>query len=548
MSRDEHYIFHPDDTFIKDYAWAATRPSGETHTLINGKWPNFVGTVEHAPGQGRNGKNAFRMTTNAQTQGDPAFWIQPMVTNGTLSPAEPTGDNNFIVPPTKRANRIEAWFRFPPGYKDAFAAALDYYSDAFHWGTYNTYPTNNNDGSLNTLGEESGFVEGNGHWYHQLRPRFDWLDDNEWVRITCNAITDHCRGDNGRNNFPKDPTLPHAEYFRCLTRSYLEFVPYWWRVDTNTNPSGNANLPGITPPYSIYCDSIRFYWQNEFLPVDIRFGASGDWYDGQEYECAPSPTITDIPFRVTNVTNSSVTGRLAFRGRSMHWNSSIVDQVSSASFAVATYTFAAGETKHFWLRVSPIADNNGLTDGVPSPMGVIFEPSTEFIANGPVVDTPWGANMLAKTSNRVEKSAYHGIGGPDYDICCRNIGLVRTTGGHTSYRPTSRGGGVYRVPLTVTSQFQLPGHIPDNSSLTFAKGASQAGNGTLTIASNGLVTYTPPSAGWTGTCHFSYQINQAGAKPSIWYGAWVEVAVNKQIQTLGGQLMLNPNGSLAVVD
>lgn len=547
MSTNEHYVFHPDDTVLKTLAWVATRPAGELHTAIEGKWPNFVGTMELAVGQGRNGKNAIKMTTNAQTQGDPAFWIMPVVSNGGTY-NEPTSDDNFVVPPTKRANRIEAWFRFPPGYKEAFAAAMNYYSDAFHWGTYSTYLATSNDGSLSTLNEEAGFVEGNGHWYHQLMPRFDWLDDNEWVCITCNAITDHCRGENGRNNFPKNPTLPHADYFRCLTRSYLEFVPYWWRVDSNTNPSGIENLPGIATPYSIYCDSIRFYWRDEYLPVEIRFGSSGDWYDAQEFECAPTPTVTDIPFRVTNVTNASVTGRLAFRGRSIQWSPIIIDQVSSAQFAVATYTLSAGETKHFWLRVSPIADNNGLTDGVPSQMGIVFEPSTEVVFSGPVVDTPWGANMIAKTSSKVMRSAYHGIGAQDYDICCRSIGLVRATGGHTAYRPTSRGGGVYRVPPTVTSQFQLPGHIPDGSTLTFAKGNSQSGRGTLTIASSGVATYTPPSAGWTGTCHFSYQINGASAKPSLWYGAWVNVTPARKIaKTSGNKAFVGPGGGVVTI-
>lgn len=519
---NEHWIFNPDDKFLQDYPWANSRPAGETHTLITGKWPNFVGALEFAPGQGRNGKNAFKMTTGGQTQGDPAFWIIPMVTTGG-SIAEPTGDNNFIVPPTKRANRMEAWFRFPPGYRKRFAAALDYYSSTFHWGTYTTYPAGDGggfaDGSL-TMGEEAQ----NWHWYHESRVRWDWLEDNEWVRITCHALPMHLRGDNGRNNYPKDPTMPHGEYFHCLTRSYFEFPPAWWRVDNNTNPSGIANLPEIPTPYSIYCDSIRFYWRDEYLPVEIRFGANGDWLDGQEYECQPAPAVTDIPFRVTNVTSSPVTGRLAFRGRSIQWSPLIVDQASGSKFPVAMYTIAAGETKHFWLRVSPAADESQITTGFANSMGIVFEPASELIPNGPVVDTPWGANMLNKTSSRVETSAYHGVGGSDYDVCGRGIGVVKSSGGNATYRPTSIGAQTYRVKKSVSSQFQIPGHSPGGGTLTFEKGTSQADKGTLAISPSGQVTYTPPSSEWTGTCHFSYRINGNTTKPSLWYGAWVHVS------------------------
>lgn len=110
----EHWIFHPDDTVLKDFAWAHARPAGETHTLIVPKDANFQGEIALAPGEGRNGKNAFKMTaTGQETTGDPAFWIAPFVTTGG-SHAEPEGDNNFIVPPTKRVNRMELWLRFPP--------------------------------------------------------------------------------------------------------------------------------------------------------------------------------------------------------------------------------------------------------------------------------------------------------------------------------------------------------------------------------------------------------------------------------------------------
>lgn len=328
----------------------------------------------------------------------------------------------------------------------------------------------------------------------------------------------------------------------------MEWPPYWWNFNGNYSPGGNG-LPEISTPYDIYCDSIRLYWRDEYLPVEIRFGSSGDWFDGQEYECAPAPTTTSIPFRITNVTGEPVTGRLAHRGRNVQWSPIIIDQVSSAQFAVATYTLLPGETKHFWLRVSPTTDVNEINSSTNAMcMGVVFEPSTEFIASGPVVDTPWGANMVNKTSNRMETSAYHGVGGSDYDICARNVQLVRAPGGHTAYRPVSRGGGVYRVPPTVTSQFQLPGHIPDGSTLTFAKGNSQSGRGTLTIDSNGVVTYTPPSAGWTGTCHFSYQINGASAKPSIWYGAWVNVTAANAIPRVTGKFLKGPGGGYVTLD
>lgn len=181
--------------------------------------------------------------------------------------------------------------------------------------------------------------------------------------------------------------------------------------------------------------------------------------------------------------------------------------------------------------------------------GLIFEPSTEYVESPVGYTTSHGPFVLNKTSNRlVNSSETSAFGGADYDLCSRNIRWQPNSGGNVSYEPTSRGGATYRVPPTITSQFQLPGHIPDGSTLTFAKGNSEVGRGTLSISSEGVVTYTPPSAGWTGTCHFSYQINGASAKPSLWYGAWVDVSAARQYPRTTGKIMRGPGGGIVTLD
>lgn len=543
MSRDEHYIFNPNDTFVKDYEWISSRPAGETHTCIIPKTASYKGAIEVAVGAGRNGKNALKMTAVGREEtGDPAWWIIPLTSTGGAW-VNPAGDDNFVVPPGKRANRIEIWVRFPPGYRKIGTPLEPLYTPNFVWGTYCTDPAGAyygiNDGGLLMREETYGW-----HFYHMPKTRFDWLEDNEWVRIVVNAAPAHVRGGAGvLGARPNHPTTPYSEnYFAAMTRSYFEWGPYWWRWDGGQ--VGAADQPEVPVPYSIYCDSIRFYWVDEYKPVAIRFGPQGDYLDGQAIEIPTYPTVTDIPFRVTNITDASVSGRLGYRG--LYGAPRIVPQAGGSPFHWSSITLAAGETRHFWLRISPVENADPV---YAYDTGLIFEPSTEYVESPVGYTTSHGPFVLNKTSNRlVNSSETSAFGGADYDLCSRNIRWQPNSGGNVSYQPTSRGGVTYRVPPTVTSQFYLPGRIPDGSTLTFAKGNSEAGRGTLTIASSGLVTYTPPSAGWEGTCHFSYRINGDSAKPSIWYGAWVDVTPKRQIAMVsGGNILTGPGGGIITV-
>lgn len=554
MSYREHYIFHPDDTFLKNDTWLFSQPDGTVETIIFQKNDTYAGIPELAIGEGRYGKNAIRLrSTGRTTTGMGGIWCMPQVSSGG-SRINPTNDANLVIPRTKKVNRLETWFRFPPGFRIA-SAANSATTQNMHWGTYSARP--DGVGGNLTLSEEMGPWDGivhgplnlnSWHWYHEATIRHDQVDDNEWVRIVFNGCPAHMRQDGGANIPPNSPTHQYGDYFSCLTRFYLDFVPDWWLFTNGTPQPGD---PEIDVPFDIYCDTIRFFWHDEYLPCEIRFGPNGDWFEGQEVEVSPTPTNNDIPFRITNVTDASVTGRLAWRGRYEH-GPSIIPQAGGSSFNWQSITLAAGETKHYWLRVSPSADDGTVNPDFPNPIGIVFEPSTEFVGVGPTnSDATWGQNRVSKWSHRVHTHAIHGVGGHDYDICSRCIALIKNSGSNTSYRPTSMGGLKYRVPVTVTSQFQLPANRPGGGAMVFTKGASQSGRGTLTISTSGVVTYTPPSAGWEGTCHFSYQINSGDSKQSIWYGAWVNVSSNVRVPIAGANAanskLLTQGGNLVTL-
>lgn len=567
MSRYEHYIFSPDDTFLKDEAWLATQPAGTVETIIANKPDTFLGTVSFAPGEGRNGKNAIRMTTESQTTTGlgGGIWLYPQGTDGLGTLQDPSTDKAFIIPRNKRVNRLEVWIRCPPGFKINGWENNYVIQKNFHWGTYCARPagltgvgtpTVHGSGSLVMFKEMSfsdGIIHGTTdttgwHYYHEPRIRHDVASNGEWVRLVFHNAPGHIRGDGGDNIQVFNPQASNGDFFKCLTRMYLDFVESWTFFDGGGNPltfGGPASEPNIPLPFDVFIDSIRFFWHDEYQPCEIRFGSNGDWLDGQEIEVSSAPAVNDIPFRVTNITDTTVSGRLAWRGRFQH-DPIIVPVGGGASFHVGSITLTPGETKDYLLRISPsVGDSN-----YPENIGVVFEPASEFVGIGATnVSATWGQSCKSKWDpTYVLSNSVNGIGGVDLDCCYRSITFIRNGGSNTTYRPTSRGGLTYRVPVTATSQFQLSGHDPGGNPITFTKMQSEAGRGTLSISSTGMVTYTPPSPGWTGTCHFSYQLNTGTSKPSIFYGAWVEVFDGAQAGLVGGnKFMLTAGSRIATI-
>lgn len=559
MSYREYYVFHPDDTSLKTLAWLGTQPLNTYAVTISNLSDSYHGYPVFASGQGRNGKNAIRIPCSGMTEtGMPNLLIYPAVSNGAGAYANVGTDLQFVVPRDKKVNRLEVWLRFPAGFKVS-GAASESITENLHWGTYCSRPGGTS-GNL-AIGVEQSFWDGivhgpyaqNGwHYYHQVKMRHDIVTDGEWIKIVFHGAPTHIRGASGPDMLPMNPQGPHGNYFRCLTYFYIHLVPTWWYFGGTPGfqYGGIFSEPEVPVPFDIYCDSIRFFWQDEYQPCEIRFGPNGDWFDGQEIELAASPTVNNVPFRITNLTNTSVSGTVAWRGRSS-LAPQIVDQATGTIFNWSGVTFAAGETKHYSLRMTSAVDTLYPTN--PEIVGVIFEPSNQFVGVGPTnADATWGQSRRSKMSgDRVQMHSIQGLGGNDYDLCYRSITFLKNGGTNATYRPTSVGGAEYRVPVTVTSQFQLPGHSPDGAPLTFVKGQSQSGRGTLTISSSGLVTYTPPSAGWEGTCHFSYQINQGTAKPSIWYGAWVNVSSKARVSianaSTGSANLVSRNGGLVTL-
>lgn len=555
MSYREYYVFHPDDTSLKTLDWLGTQPNGTYAVTVSNLSDSYHGYPVFAPGQGRNGKNAFRMPCSGMTEtGMPNFLIYPAVSNGAGSYANVGTDLQFVVPRDKKVNRLEVCLRFPTGFKVSGAASESVTAN-LHWGTYCARPGGTS-GNLVINPEHSfwdGIVHGNyansgWHYYHQVKMRHDIVTDGEWIKIVFHGAPTHIRTSSGRDMLPMNPQGPHGNYFKCLTYFYIHFAPTWWYYGGTSGFQwgGTFSEPEVPPPFDVYCDSIRFFWQDEYQPCEIRFGSSGDWLDGQEVELAESPTVNNVPFRVTNITNTTVSGILGWRGRDS-LGPKIVDQSVGTPFDWSNITLTAGETKYYWLRMTSALDPY---INSPEIVGVMFEPSNQFVGVGPTnADPVWGQSRRSqKSGNHVQMHSIQGIGGNDYDLCYRSITILKNGGTNAVYRPTSVGGAEYRVPITVTSQFQLPGHSPDGAALTFVKGQSQSGRGTLTISSSGLVTYTPPSAGWEGTCHFSYQINQGTAKPSIWYGAWVNVSSKTRVSIIGANTgiskLLSQGGNL----
>lgn len=527
---NEHWIFHPDDTVLKDEAWLLKQPAGTVATIIMPKQDAYIGTPELALGEGRGGKNAIRFRTTGQsTTGIGSFWMIPQATNG-FARENPSSDAALVIPPAKKVNRMECWMRFPPGFRKSQSPNSRMFTN-FQWGTYTARPAGTG-GDLTLAAEMSpwdGIIHGTSnstgwHFYHEAIVRHDLTGDNEWVRVVFHGAPSHLRGDGGRNIQAMDPTQPHGDYFSCLTRSYIDIVPYWWNFRSGTDAGGN---PEIAAPFDIYCDSIRFFWHDAYQPCEIRFGPAGDWLEGQEIEISSAPVVNDIPFRITNTSNAKVSGRLAWRGR-FEYGVSIVPQPGGQGFNWQLITLNPGETKNYWLRLSPSENDNSVAPDYPNQIGIVFEPDSEYVGvEAADVDGIWGKSRRSKWSgDRVESHAISGVGGNDLDICYRSITFLKNGGRNTSYRPTSIGGAKYRASSKGTTHFQLPGHIPDGSPITFTKIKSQAGRGSLSISPSGLVTYSPPSDGWTGTCHFSYQLTGEKAKPSVYYGAWVDVTAD----------------------
>ncbi|TXH44124.1 MAG: hypothetical protein E6Q97_33225 [Desulfurellales bacterium] len=350
-----------------------------------------------APGEGRNGRTALRMTLTDPNSSPDWYGILYDRHNPkpTASYANCTTCEGYTVPRGKLANRIHFWLKFPQGYRRAASANT---MQNVHFGTYHCDP--------GLLSGSANCVESHGwHHYHQIVIRHD-LAGNDWVHVCLNQSPTHVRS--GSAIPATRDTLPSSDYYESLTRWYFSPVPYG--LFGQPKQDGTPEIPA---PFDVLIDDVYTDFVDERHPVEIQIE---NWPDGQWVEAAAG-TLTEWTVRVSNTTDDSVSGVILLRhSGGYQLPSKLIAVGTSFSVSNTSITLAAGETRIYSMQFTPPASFAGRAYAV----SIDFTPSSEE-ANGRL-----GSLVLSKADPRVGyssamKNVY--LGPPDADVCTRQFVL-----------------------------------------------------------------------------------------------------------------------------
>lgn len=290
-----------------------------------------------APGQGRSGGDAFKMTM-FNSGSLPDFYLVPYDKNSATpgtSFASPGYSDAYTLPRGKRANRLHIWLQYPSGFRQR-ASSGTLLQQNYHIGTYHKDP-----GFINANGSDSSHESNGWHFYHQIIVRHDLAQD-QWVHICLNQRPTHKRD----LKVPAvNPTRVHGNYWELATRIY--FAPYPYGPSGSDPQNGDAEIPG---PYDVLIDSIYMDYVDEYHPVDIQIE---NWQDGQIIDVLTGTGTPLWNVTLTNTTNTTVSGLVDI-------DTWYIDSLSRELLSGTTnitntnITLTPYEVRQYQMRVTPL--------------------------------------------------------------------------------------------------------------------------------------------------------------------------------------------------
>lgn len=344
---EAHVVMDFEDPVLHDKSWLLDQASSRAHAIVAPKSDSGADELSIAIGEGRGGGNALLVESRDAAMGLPGFWV--LMASNEGGAATPGDESGYVLPRGKRANRLEFWVRFQPGFRarDAAAQPPVYPNHVnLHVGTYHFDPARIGGG---TEVKESD----NWHFYHQLFVRHDEAD-GEWIHVVLNELPQHQRAVSSQP--PVNPTLPAGNYWELLTRFYVDNHAYF--AD-----------PGIDYPVKMWVDDIRLTRVEESAPVSVSI--DGKTSGGTTYVYRDEPTALGVS--LVNASADEVCGALTVAvPDAVHARLASDDRGADAGGDVC---IAPRATRRFSYVLRPKAD---LKYGSVLDAGVIFSPRAQM--------------------------------------------------------------------------------------------------------------------------------------------------------------------------
>lgn len=284
---DTFVLMDFEEPVLRDEAWLLAQPQGTVAIIVQPKSDSGVDSLSLAVGEGRNGGNALLVESPDATAQLPGFWLAKYENKGYK--ANFRDDRGYMLPRPRRANRLEFWIRFEPGFKALSSAAQPpkYPNHQnLHVGTYHYDPAK--------LGQADTKESDNWHFYYQVFLRHDKAN-GEWIKVIVNEAPQHQRSIGAMP--PNNPTLPAGNLWELLTRLYIDNVPY------NSDPEKPY-------PVKMWVDDVRLVYVPETLPVTVDVVG----YRPGEVVAAAAPIV--LPVTLTNNSEAEICGKI---GIAAYW-------------------------------------------------------------------------------------------------------------------------------------------------------------------------------------------------------------------------------------
>lgn len=333
-----------EDNVLHDKQWLESQPSGTIATYVKPSGSPIT-QLSLAVGEGRDGSNAMLVQTTAAAKWLTSFWVLRHGTTGS-SVVNIYDDQGYLLPRGLRANRLEFWFRFEPGFREGYAATpFKKYQRNLHIGTYHFDPSESG-----KRDETHGW-----HFYHELWIRYDLAED-EWIHVVINECPQFQR--NGGIRPVLNPTVWAGNYWELLTRFYIHMIPY----DT---------IPEIGYPAKMWVDEIKLGYVPETHNLDVQIE---DYENGQQITVAPGAT-RDFTATITNNDAQSFSGHIVRRAR-FEMSQDLIDPATGQEIS-GNLTLASGESKQVIMRTTPDTNREGKTHDV----GIVVVPDDQLRPN-----------------------------------------------------------------------------------------------------------------------------------------------------------------------
>lgn len=375
-----------------------------------------------APGQGRYGGDAFKMTM-FNSGSLPDFYLIPYDKGSAIpgtSFSTPAYSEGYTLPVDKRANRLHIWLKYPSGFRQRTSSGT-LVQQNYHIGTYHRDP-----GVIAADGSDVSHESNGWHFYHQIIVRHDLAQD-QWVHICLNQRPTHKRD----LKIPcVNPTRAHGNYWETATRIY--FAPYPYGPSGADPQNGDAEIPG---PYDVLIDSIYMDYVDEYHPVDIQIE---NWKEGQIIDLLVATGSPLWNVTLTNTTNTTISGNIDIE---TWWYEQLNRELLSGTTNItdSIITLAPNEVRQYKMRFTPT--DVGFRNLKNSWELTVFNASggTYLISGVSSVGTFFQTTPLSWNSTPAQVEAA-------LDAFSEGTGFgVSSTGGSYPYRITASGGTGFRT-------------------------------------------------------------------------------------------------------